>query len=116
MIETLVAWAVLGFLAAVINIKYCDKMKNAYRNEYNLRLKAEEENSMLRKELKEIEREVRLFVMEHNSWHDRKIAFYYDKDGWHCCYADEIPEGDVVSEQEEISDPNENNNENNQSI
>lgn len=53
------------------------------------------------------------FVNEHNSWHDRKIAFYYDKDGWHCCYADEMPQGDVVSEQEEINVQNENNDENN---
>ena len=56
------------------------------------------------------------FVNEHNSWHDRKIAFYYDKDGWHCCYADEMPQGDVVTEQEEINVQNENNYENNQSI
>lgn len=56
------------------------------------------------------------FVNEHNSWHDRKIAFYYDKDGWHCLYADEIPQGNVVSEQEEINTQNENNDENNQSI
>lgn len=56
------------------------------------------------------------FVNEHNSWHNRKIAFYYDKDGWHCLYADEIPQGDVVTEQEEINAQNENNNENNQSI
>ena len=47
------------------------------------------------------------FVKEHNSWHDRKIAFYYDKDGWHCLYADEIPQGDVVTEQEEINAQNE---------
>ena len=59
---------------------------------------------------------VEFFIEEHNSWHDRKIAFYYDKDGWHCCYADEMPQGDVVSEQEEINVQNENNDENNQSI
>ena len=59
---------------------------------------------------------VEKFVEEHNSWHDRKIAFYYDKDGWHCCYDDEMPQGDVVSEQEEINEPNEHNDENNQSI
>lgn len=35
------------------------------------------------------------FVKEHNSWHDRKIAFYYDKDGWHCCYDDEMPQGQL---------------------
>lgn len=56
------------------------------------------------------------FINEHNSWHDRKIAFYYDKDGWHCLYADEIPQGDIVTEQEEINEPNEHNNENNKSV
>ena len=56
------------------------------------------------------------FVKEHNSWHDRKIAFYYNKDGWHCLYADEIPQGDAVTEQEEINAQNENDNENNQSV
>ena len=52
------------------------------------------------------------FVNEHNSWHDRKIAFYYDKDGWHCLYADEMPQGGVVTEQEEINEQNEKDNEN----
>ena len=56
------------------------------------------------------------FVKSHNSWHDRKIRFYYDQDGWHCCYDDEMPQGDVVSEQEEINVQNENNDENKQSI
>lgn len=56
------------------------------------------------------------FVNEHNSWHDRKIAFYYDKDGWHCCYADEIPQGDTFADQEEITQQTEKDNENNQSI
>lgn len=56
------------------------------------------------------------FVKSHNSWHDRKIAFYYDKDGWHCLYADEMPQGDVVTDQEEITPQNENKDENQQSI
>lgn len=56
------------------------------------------------------------FVKEHNSWHNRKIAFYYDKDGWHCCYDDEIPQGDTFTEQEEITPLNEKDNENKQSI
>ena len=56
------------------------------------------------------------FVKSHNEWHDRKIRFYYDIDGWHCCYDDEMPQGDVVSEQEEINVQNENNDENKQSI
>ena len=53
------------------------------------------------------------FVKSHNSWHDRKIRLYYDQDGWHCCYCDEIPKGDIVPEQEEINAQNKNNNENN---
>ena len=53
------------------------------------------------------------FVRSHNEWHDRKIKFYYDQDGWHCCYCDEIPKGDIVPEQEEINAQNKNNNENN---
>ena len=52
------------------------------------------------------------FVKSHNSWHDRKIRFYYDQDGWHCCYADEMPQGDTFIDQEEITQQNENNNEN----
>ena len=52
------------------------------------------------------------FVESHNSWHDRKIKFYYNQGGWHCCYADEIPQGKVVTKQEEITQENENNNEN----
>ena len=39
------------------------------------------------------------FVKSHNSWHDRKIRFYYDIDGWHCCYADEMPQGDTFTDQ-----------------
>ena len=56
------------------------------------------------------------FVKSHNEWHDRKIRFYYDQDGWHCCYDDEMPQGDVVTEQEEITQQNGNSNENQQSI
>ena len=64
-------------------------------------------------ELNSVVNTVKDFIDEHNFWHDRKIAFYDDKDGWHCCYADEMPQGDVVSEQEEINVQNENNDENN---
>ena len=56
------------------------------------------------------------FVKSHNEWHDRKIKFYYDQDGWHCCYADEMPQGDIVPDQEEIIPQNKNNNENQQPI
>ena len=56
------------------------------------------------------------FVESHNSWYDRKIKFYYNQSGWHCCYADEMPQGDTFTEQKEITPQNENNNENKQSI
>ena len=56
------------------------------------------------------------FVKSHNEWHDRKIKFYYDQDGWHCCYDDEMPQGDTFTTEEEITQQNENNNENQQPI
>ena len=56
------------------------------------------------------------FVKSHNEWHDRKIRFYYDNNGWHCCYADEMPQGNTFTEQEEITPQNENKDENQQSI
>ena len=56
------------------------------------------------------------FVKSHNEWHDRKIRFYYDKDGWHCCYDDEMQQGDTFTDQEEITPQNENKDENQQSI
>lgn len=68
------------------------------------------------KDLTDLFHAVNSFVNNHNSYHDRKIAFYYDKDGWHCLYADEMPQGDVVTEQEEINDLSEKEDENNQSI
>ena len=46
---------------------------------------------------------VKEFIDRHNEWHDRKIRFYYDQDGWHCCYDDEMPQGNVVTKQEEIT-------------
>ena len=56
------------------------------------------------------------FVKSHNSWHDRKISFYYDQDGWHCCYDDEMPQGNTFTTEEEITPQNENKDENKQSI
>ena len=56
------------------------------------------------------------FVKSHNEWHDRKIRFCYNQDGWHCCYDDEMPQGDTFTEQEEITPLNEKDNENQQSI
>ena len=63
-------------------------------------------------ELLSIINAVKDFADEHNSWHDRKICLYYNKDGWNCCYADEIPQCDTFTEQEEITQENEKDNEN----
>ena len=59
---------------------------------------------------------VKGFIDRHNEWHDRKIRFYYDQNGWHCCYDDEMPQGNTFTEQEEIALLNENKDENQQSI
>ena len=67
-------------------------------------------------ELNSVVNTVKDFIDEHNFWHDRKIRFYYDIDGWHCCYDDEMPQGDTFTTEEEITQQNENNNENQQSI
>lgn len=107
---------VCAYIALHLQIKSRKKLFKEYEE-----LLDEHENAVTKSlaqtfELLSICAVIEAFVNEHNSWHDRKIAFYYDKDGWHCCYCDEIPQGDVVSEQEEINEPNEHNNENNQSI
>ena len=63
-------------------------------------------------ELNSVVNTVKDFIDEHNYWHDRKIRFYYDIDGWHCCYDDEMPQGDIVTDQEEITQQTENKDEN----
>ena len=107
---------VCSYIAVHIQIKARKKLFKEYK-----KLADEHENTLselLAKsiELASIYSEVEGFVNEHNSWHDRKIAFYYDKDGWHCCYADEMPQGDTFTDQEEIISQNEKDNENQQSI
>ena len=98
---------------AIFNCVLLHKQKKAYR-------RLDEMNTATLKNLLITEMEynkvicvVTGFVKSHNEWHDRKIKFYYDQDGWHCCYADEMPQGDTFTEQEEITPQNENNNENN---
>ena len=114
-----IACSVLAILTAIVFSFEC-----YVRKEYNkvvkkyLKLldKVDETPDLInatRSELSNLACSVKAFVEEHNSWHDRKIAFYYDKDGWHCCYADEMPQGDIVTEQEEINPQNEKDNENN---
>ena len=107
---------VCSYIAVHIQIRARKKLFKEYKE-----LADEHENVLLRYWTQSVEilslcKMIETFVEEHNSWHDRKIAFYYDKDGWHCLYADEMPQGDVVSEQEEINAQNEKEDENNQSI
>ena len=106
----------LMFLAMVSAYILLHFQRKAYR-------KLEEKHIKLLIDLLEKESEllsiihtVEDFIEEHNSWHDRKICLYYNQDGWHCCYADEMPQGGVVTDQEEITPQNKNNNENLQSI
>ena len=106
----------LMFAAAIVNYILLHRQKKAYRKlaeSYGeLRIK-----SLVKKiELNSVVNTVKDFIDEYNSWHDCKIRFYYDNNGWHCCYADEMPQGDIVTDQEEITQQNENNNENQQSI
>ena len=42
-------------------------------------------------ELNSVVNTVKDFIDEHNYWHDRKISFYYDQNGWHCCYDGQLP-------------------------
>ena len=67
-------------------------------------------------ELNSVVNTVKDFIDEHNYWHDRKIRFYYDQDGWHCCYDDEMPQGDTFITEEEITPLNEKDNENQQFV
>ena len=114
-----IACSVLAILTAIVFSFECYVRKeyNKVVKKYLKLLDKVDENPDLinatRSELSNLACSVKAFVEEHNSWHDRKIAFYYDKDGWHCCYADEMPEGNVVTEQEEINEQNENGDENN---
>ena len=107
---------VCSYIAVHIQIKASKKLFKEYK-----KLADEHENTLSELlaesiELASIYSKVEGFVNEHNSWHDRKIAFYYDKDGWHCCYCDEMSQGDTFTDQEEIISQNEKDNENQQSI
>ena len=113
-----IACSVLAILTAIVFSFECYVRKeyNKVVKEYfELLDKVDEKTDLLnatRSELSNLACSVRAFVEEHNSWHDRKIRFYYDQDGWHCCYADEMPQGGVVTDQEEITPQNENKDEN----
>ena len=117
-----IACSVLAILTAIVFSFECYVRKeyNKVVKKYLKLLDKVDENPDLinatRSELSNLACSVKAFVEEHNSWHDRKIRFYYNQDGWHCCYDDEMPQGNIVTDQEEITQKTENNNENQQSI
>ena len=106
----------LMFLAAVCAYILMYYQKKAYKELNEIRFGLTNELLGTETEYRDLIYAVKGFIDRHNEWHDRKIRFYYDKDGWHCCYADEMPQGNIVADQEEITPQNEKNNENQQSI
>ena len=102
----------LMFAAAIVNYILLHKQKKAYRNIAEKHRALSSYIVDKETELRSIVNAVNDFIDEHNYWHDRKIRFYYDQDGWHCCYDDEMPKGDTFTTEEEITQQNENKDEN----
>ena len=113
-IEDMGFW-VMSAIAIVSNI-LLHYQKKAYRNIAEKHRALSSYIVDKETELRSIVNAVNDFIDGHNYWHDRKIRFYYDKDGWHCCYADEMPQGDTFTTEEEITQQNENKDESQQSI
>ena len=103
----------LATLCAYILLYY---QKKAYKELNEIRFGLTKELLGTETEYRDLIYAVKEFIDRHNEWHDRKIRFYYDIDGWHCCYADEMQQGDTFTDQEEITQQNENKDENQQSI
>ena len=103
----------LMFLAVVGAYLLLYYQKPAYKEElYKTRLGLTKELLGTETGYRDLIYAVKGFIDRHNEWHDRKIRFYYDQDGWHCCYDDEMPQGDTFTEQEEITQQTENKDEN----
>ena len=103
-------------LAAVSAYILLYRQKKAYRKLADMQTATLKDLLSTETEYNEVISVVTDFIDEHNFWHDRKISFYYDQDGWHCCYDDDMPQGNTFTEQEEINPQNENNDENQQAI
>ena len=113
-IEDIGFWVMSAF--AILNCVLLHYQKKAYRKLADMQTATLKDLLSTETEYNEVISVVTDFIDEHNFWHDRKISFYYDQNGWHCCYDDEMPQGDTFIEQEEITQQTENNNENQQSI
>ena len=99
----------LAMVGAYILLHY---QKKAYKELNEIRFGLTEELLGTETEYRDLIYAVKGFIDRHNEWHDRKISFYYDQNGWHCCYADEMPQGNTFTEQEEITQQNEKEDEN----
>ena len=113
-IEDIGFWVMSAF--AILNCVLLHYQKKVYRNIAEKHRALSSYIVDKETELRSIVNAVNDFIDEHNYWHDRKISFYYDQNGWHCCYDDEMPQGDTFIDQEEINPQNENKDENQQSI
>ena len=113
-IEDIGFWVMSAF--AILNCVLLHYQMKAYRKLADMQTATLKDLLSTETEYNKVICVVTDFIDEHNFWHDRKIRFYYDQDGWHCCYADEMPQGNIVPDQEEITPQNKNNNENLQSI
>lgn len=95
----------LATLCAYILLYY---QKKAYKELNEIRFGLTKELLGTETEYRDLIYAVKEFIDRHNEWHDRKISFYYDQNGWHCCYDDEMPQGDTFTTEEEITPQNEN--------
>lgn len=103
----------LMFAIAIVSNILLHYQRKAYKELNEIRFGLTKELLGTETEYRDLIYAVKGFIDRHNEWHDRKIRFYYDKDGWHCCYDDEMPQGDTFTDQEEITQQNEKDNENN---
>ena len=81
----------LIFAAAIVNYILLRRQKKAYRKLVDIQTATLKDLLSTETEYNEVISVVTDFIDEHNFWHDRKISFYYDQDGWHCCYAGQLP-------------------------
>ena len=106
-----ISFWVMSAIAIVFNILlHCERKAHRRTAETHHGLRRDLLHTKM--ELNSVVNTVKDFIDEHNYWHDRKIRFYYDKNGWHCCYDDEMPQGDTFTTEEEITPQNENKDEN----
>ena len=76
---------------AILNCVLLHYQKKAYRKLADMQTATLKDLLSTETEYNEVISVVTDFIDEHNFWHDRKISFYYDQNGWHCCYAGQLP-------------------------